>query len=185
MSEHTQALPALPLAGRTAEIERLRTAVEEAAAGRGGTLFLAGESGTGKTRLCRLAADEMLRRGGQTATGRSYPMETGVPYAPFSDALAEIIRTLDPASLATLTRGGEAELASLFPALAPAERLAVKPALDGDPAELKTRLLWSFTQFLGRLAARKPLLLVFEDLQWADPSSLELLHFAARQVAGR
>jgi DNA-binding CsgD family transcriptional regulator len=184
MNHPSQTLPPLPLAGRAEEMERIRAAIADAAEGRGGTLFLAGESGTGKTRLCRLAADEMARHGGMAATGRCYPLETGVPYSSLSDALSEILRALDPASLATLTRGGEAELASLFPALAPAERPTRAP-LDGDPAELKTRLLWSFTQFLGRLGARRPLLLVLEDLQWADPSSLELLHFAARQVAGR
>jgi DNA-binding CsgD family transcriptional regulator/tetratricopeptide (TPR) repeat protein len=183
MSQPAPALPHLPLVGRTEHTERLRAAIADAAEGRGGTLFLAGESGVGKTRLARMAAEEMARRGGIAATGRCYPMETGVPYSSVSDALGEILRGLEPASLATLTRGGEAELASLFPSLAPAQ--AARPALDGDPAELKTRLLWSFTQFLGRLAARRPLLLVLEDLQWADPSSLELLHFAARQVAGR
>jgi DNA-binding CsgD family transcriptional regulator/tetratricopeptide (TPR) repeat protein len=183
MTQPAPPLPHLPLVGRTDQIERLRAAIADAAEGRGGTLFLAGESGVGKTRLARMAAEEMARRGGAAATGRCYPMETGVPYSSVSDALAEILRGLEPASLATLTRGGEAELASLFPALAPPE--AARPALDGDPAELKTRLLWSFTQFLARLAARRPLLLVLEDLQWADPSSLELLHFAARQVAGR
>ncbi|MDB4948629.1 MAG: hypothetical protein JWM27_1278 [Gemmatimonadetes bacterium] len=183
MTHAVPTLPPLPLVGRADEIERLRAAVEDAAEGRGGTLFLAGESGVGKTRLARLAAEEMARRGGVAATGRCYPMETGVPYSSVSDALGAILRVIEPASLATLTRGGEAELASLFPSLAPAD--AARPSLDGDPAELKTRLLWSFTQFLGRLAARRPLLLVLEDLQWADPSSLELLHFAARQVSGR
>jgi DNA-binding CsgD family transcriptional regulator len=50
---------------------------------------------------------------------------------------------------------------------------------------MKTRLLWSFTEFVGRLAARRPLLLLIDDLQWADASSLELLHFAARHLGDR
>src|SRR5690606_8943404 len=49
-------------------------------------------------------------------------------------------------------------------------------------AEVKARLLWNFTQFVSRLAARKPVLLVLDDLQWLDASSLELLHFLARQT---
>jgi tetratricopeptide (TPR) repeat protein len=173
-------LPPVPLVGRAADLERLRGALSAAFGGAGTTLFLAGESGTGKSRLARTLAEEAARRGGAVAVGRGYPVETGIPYALFADALLPLLRSLEPAALATLTRGGEAELAHLFPALAPAER--VRPSLEGDPAELKTRLLWNFTQFLGRLAARQPLLLVLEDLQWADPSSLELLHFVARQV---
>jgi hypothetical protein len=47
---------------------------------------------------------------------------------------------------------------------------------------VKSRLHWSFTQFLGQLAAQRPILLVLENLQWADSSSLELLHFVARQM---
>ena len=47
---------------------------------------------------------------------------------------------------------------------------------------MKARLYWSFTQFLGQLAAQRPILLVLENLQWADSSSLELLHFVARQI---
>ncbi|HEU4879777.1 MAG TPA: tetratricopeptide repeat protein, partial [Gemmatimonadaceae bacterium] len=53
-----------------------------------------------------------------------------------------------------------------------------------DPSELKARLLWNFTQFLGRLSARQPLCIVLENLQWADASSLELLHFVARNISG-
>jgi tetratricopeptide (TPR) repeat protein/energy-coupling factor transporter ATP-binding protein EcfA2 len=173
-------LPALPLVGRAADLETLRAALTAARGGEGSTLFLVGESGTGKSRLVRTLAEEAARRGGAVAVGRGYPVETGIPYALFADALLPLLRSLEPSTLATLTRGGEAELAHLFPALAPAER--VRPSSEGDPAELKTRLLWNFAQLLGRLAARHPLLLVLEDLQWADPSSLELLHFTARQI---
>ncbi|PYO76125.1 MAG: hypothetical protein DMD63_15130, partial [Gemmatimonadetes bacterium] len=49
--------------------------------------------------------------------------------------------------------------------------------------EIKARLLWNFTQFLGRLSAKQPLFIVLENLQWADASSLELFHFIARQIA--
>jgi DNA-binding CsgD family transcriptional regulator/tetratricopeptide (TPR) repeat protein len=69
----------------------------------------------------------------------------------------------------------------LFPTLgAVGERQ--RASAGADPAELKARLLWNFTQFLGRLSAKQPLLIVLENLQWADASSLELLHFVARQI---
>ncbi len=119
-------------------------------------------------------------RGFVVATGRAYPVETGVPYAVFSDVLLPILRAVEPSLLTLLTRGGTAELAQLFPALeVPRE---ASGAGRGDPAELKARLLWNFAQFLARFAAKRPLVLILENLQWADSASLEMLHFVARQV---
>ena len=108
-------------------------------------------------------------------------METGIPYALFADAFVPFLKTLEPSALSVLTRGGVGELAYLFPALGSRgdrERIAA----GSDASELKARLQWNFTQFLGRLSARKPLLIVLENLQWADASSLELFHFVARQI---
>ncbi|HUF28031.1 MAG TPA: AAA family ATPase [Gemmatimonadaceae bacterium] len=177
----TQSTPlaSFPLVGRSEELASLAARLDAAESGRGGTLFLVGEGGVGKTRLVKTLSDRAEHRGWCVAIGRAYPVETGVPYAPFSDALLPILRGLDAAAISLLTRGGSAELQALFPALG--ER-ALGAMPRGDPAEVKARLLWTFTQFLSRLAARKPLLLVLENLQWADASSLELLHFAARQV---
>ena len=126
--------------------------------------------------------DEAARRGWRTATGRAYPVEKGVPYALLADALLPIVRSMDPATLAVMSRGGTAELARLFPVLDFQNEARV---MRGDSDDLKPRLLWKFSQFLGRVAARAPLLLVLENLQWADASSLELLHFTARQLAGQ
>jgi DNA-binding CsgD family transcriptional regulator/tetratricopeptide (TPR) repeat protein len=158
----------------------LTRTIDEAAKGAGRSVFLVGEGGIGKTRLAAAAADRAAKRGWNVAIGRSYPVESGVPYALFADALLPLVRNLEPATLAVLTRGGAAELGYIFPNLgAPGERLR---ASGGDPSEVKARLLWNFTQFLGRLATKQPLFIVLENLQWADASSLELLHFVARQI---
>ncbi len=172
----------LPLIGRDAELAMLLQALANTGAGRGFTVILAGEGGIGKTRLAKAAADQADRKKWQVALGRAYPVETGVPYALFSDALLPILRKFDASTLQVLSRGGGAELAYLFPALVPAqERLSA--AGRGDPAEFKARLLWNFTQFLVRLSAKQPLVLVLENLQWADAASLELLHFVSRQIS--
>src|SRR5687767_2289551 len=187
-SEHARSIPSapglfnLPLIGRDTELAMLSQALANTAASRGCTVILAGEGGIGKTRLAKATADEAERRKCQVALGRAYPVETGVPYALFSDALLPILRKFDASTLQVLTRGGSAELAYLFPALVPAQE-RVSAAGRGDPAEFKARLFWNFTQFLVRLAAKQPLLLVLENLQWADAASLELLHFVARQIS--
>ncbi len=172
--------PSEILVGRSAELQTLSTALTDADAGHGQTVFVVGESGIGKTRLVAAAAEQAGRRGFTVATGRAYPVETGVPYAVFSDALLPVLRSVEPSVLTLLTRGGTAELAQLFPAFEGGARAATVPR--GDPAEIKARLLWNFAQFLSRLSAKRPLLLVLENLQWADSASLEMLHFVARQI---
>jgi DNA-binding CsgD family transcriptional regulator len=172
-------LPQLPLVGRSDELAALNAALAGAEGGAGGTVFLVGESGVGKTRLAASLAEAAAQRGFTVASGRAYPVETGVPYAVLSDALLPVLRTLEPAVLSLLTRGGLAELTQLFPALQSGERPSTP---RGDPAELKGRLLWNFAQFLSRFSGRRALLLVLENLQWADASSLEALHFVARQI---
>jgi DNA-binding CsgD family transcriptional regulator/tetratricopeptide (TPR) repeat protein len=94
--------------------------------------------------------------------------------------MVPLLRTVEPSVLTLLTRGGTADLVQLFPALDTSARSA--SGSRGDPAELKARLLWNFAQFLARYTAKRPLLVILENLQWADSASLEMLHFVSRQV---
>jgi len=179
-----QALAPFPLVGRAAEMGALHSLLDDAEKGRGRTVFLSGEPGIGKTRLSEELAREAARRNWVVAVGRAYAVESGVPYAPFADALLPILRAMPHSALSTLSRGGAAELALLFPSL-PSDASAGRPSVViGDPAELKTRLFWTFLQFLIRYSEKAPLLIVLENLHWTDPSSLELLHFTARQLTG-
>ncbi|NUR19803.1 MAG: AAA family ATPase [Gemmatimonadaceae bacterium] len=173
--------PPLPLVGRREELSFLSDALDRAKAGRGRTIVLVGEGGVGKSRLATMASEHAEGLGFTVAVGRAYPVETGVPYALFADALVPILTALEPGQLAMLARGAGGEVARLFPALAPEGR-PPEPA-RASPADAKARLFWSFAQMLSRMASRRPMLLVLENLQWADESSLELLHFVARQIA--
>src|SRR6476620_9594099 len=170
-----------PLVGRGEELSLLSKTMDDAAHGTGRSVFISGEGGIGKTRLALAAVERATRKGWNVAIGRAYPVETGVPYALFSDAFLPLVSKLDPATMSLLTRGGASDFGTVFPylsTLGPRDRASA----GADPAEIKARLLWSFTQFLGRLAAKQPLLIVLENLHWADESSLELLHFIARQI---
>ena len=169
-----------PLVGRGDELNALGAALTDADSGHGRTLLVVGESGVGKTRLATALADRAAARGFTVAIGRAYPVETGIPYAVFSDAIVPLLRTIEPSVLTLLSRGGTADLVQLFPALDTTARQS--PNTRGDPAELKARLLWNFAQFLTRFAAKRPLVLILENLQWADSASLEMLHFIARQI---
>src|SRR5919206_1744301 len=173
-----------PLIGRGADLALLSRSLDEAAKGSGRTVFIVGEGGIGKTRLAAAAAERAQKKGWTVVSGRAYPVETGVPYAVFSDALVPLLRSMDPSQLSVLTRGGAAEFAQMFPNLSPATDRA-RQSTGADPSEIKARLLWNFSQFLGRLAAKQPLFVLLENLQWADASSLELLHSVARQIASQ
>lgn len=172
----------LPLVGRTQELASLEALMESPAREKAAVL-LGGEGGVGKSRLAAELAGRASRRGWTIASGRAYPVESGVPYALFSDAFLPILRSLDPETLTVLSRGGEAELRYLFPALGAADD-AAPPEPGSDPDEFRTRLLWNFVEFLKGFAARSPILILLEDLQWADDSSVQLLHFIARQAVG-
>jgi DNA-binding CsgD family transcriptional regulator len=171
-------LPTLPLVGRSDELGELRALLERLHRGAGRLWLVSGETGTGKTRLGRELAAEAARLGLEVAPGCAYPVETGVPYALFADALMPVTRRLGPDGLASLTRG-VSELAFLFPWL-PGE---APPVLHGETGDFRSRLHWHFAQFLRRLAEKQPFVILLEDLQWADASSLELLHFLARQLS--
>ena len=172
-------LQRLPLVGRSDELTAVADALERARAGRGSAVLVTGEPGVGKSRLMASAAEEARRRGWQVVAGRAYPVETGIPYAIFSDAFVPFLQKLDPGTLSVLARGGKEWLTTLFSALRPSG--APVPA-EPAGADSRVQLFWNFARFLGALSARQPLLIVLDDLHAADASSIELVHFLARQL---
>ena len=173
----TRLTPIPELIGRKRELARFASALGAAAHGTGSVHFLAGEGGIGKTRLAAAVTALATEREFTCVTGRAFEVEAGIPYAIFGDAFVPLLRALGGPALQVLARGGGAELSMLFPAL--------RATADHAPtiaAELKPRLLDAFARLLHGLAARAPMLVVLENLQWADPSSIELLHFIARSA---
>jgi hypothetical protein len=162
--------------GRGRELHRLRSALTEAAAGQRRTVLVAGEAGIGKTRLgaefAALAAD-----GATVLAGRSdqYP---GVPYLPLREALGRHLAAA-PAERLRALRGPEAaELARRWPEVA--WRLPTPPAPPrADQRADRYLLLEAVSGLLEAVAAGGPLLLLLDDLQGADASSLLLLRSLA------
>ncbi|MCB1013584.1 MAG: AAA family ATPase [Acidimicrobiales bacterium] len=163
-----------PYIGRVAERERLRSLLEAAAAGRGAMVLLGGPAGVGKSRLTREASAVARQLDMTVRTGTCLDMESPPPYQPSIDQLEETARRLDATEFRALLGENAPEIAKLMPSLHQRYDDIAEPP-DLTPEQERRYMLHGVGEFLARAAAIKPLLLVFEDLHWADESTLLLL----------
>src|SRR5262245_15139148 len=171
-----------PFVGRTAELARLRQRLQETRAGRGGLVMLVGEPGIGKTRLVEELADAARAERALVVGGRCYEGESARPYGPFVEALSDYARSATTEALRTDLGFGAAPLARLAPVLR--ERLPdVAEAVALQPDEERVRVLDSVTQFLLAVGARAPVVLMLDDLHWADAGTIAMLRHVARFAA--
>ncbi|MFQ5417296.1 MAG: protein kinase [Myxococcota bacterium] len=167
--------------GRDRESTQLQGIFTRTLSGEGFVAMIVGEPGIGKTRFSVEFTVHAKLRGAQVFTGPCYEGEASVSYLPFIEALREYVRATDDDELLRSELGrGAPELAIMLPDIR--ERLPDLPEaapLEGD-AE-RQRLFDSMTTFLRRASARAPLVLILDDLHWADkPTLLLLLHLARR-----
>jgi DNA-binding NarL/FixJ family response regulator len=158
--------------GRGAELATLRDALGRARAGSPGVVLVAGESGVGKSRLLAelTGEDDVLALQGDC-------IELGegeLPYAPVVGALRNLARVVEPGTLDALPAVGRSELGRLVPELAPAGAPAGAPS--------QPLLFEAVLALLARLADDRAVLLVLEDIHWADRSTRDLLAFLARSL---
>jgi DNA-binding CsgD family transcriptional regulator/tetratricopeptide (TPR) repeat protein len=164
--------------GRKDEMTALARLTERARAGDTAFALIGGEAGIGKTRLVREFAERSAALGFVVLTGQCVELGAeGLPLAPLVDALRALVRAMPPNVLADVLGSAAEGLARLLPELAPGT--AVGPAAE----ELqKAQLLEHVLGALGRLGAVQPVLLVIEDLHWADQSTLDLMAFLIRSL---
>jgi predicted ATPase/DNA-binding CsgD family transcriptional regulator len=173
-----------PLVGRERELAVLEQLRAQTARQQGTVLLLSGDGGIGKTRLVNELATASGNAGWQTLVGSAFALETAIPYAPFADACEATLAAMDGNLLLRLTRGDRAVLTALAPTHASdSANYAGADSRGMSPAEQRVRLHAGIMRLFARLAERQPVLLVLENLQWADASSIELFHFLARQVS--
>jgi len=165
-----------PFVGRGAEVEQVHRDLTTAAHGRGRVVLVTGEAGIGKSRLVEEIAIEAQRRSWRLLVGRCHRTEQVLPFRPYIDALRASEALWDNEVLQRLAAPRMAELSRLFPELG---SHAVPPAMS---AEDHVHLLEAMSQLLRSLAARRPLMLVLEDLHWGDDMSLRLLGFLGRRI---
>ena len=176
-------MPPAFLLGRDHELGELDATLADAAAGRRRVVLVSGDAGTGKTSLVQAFAAEAVRtRGALVATGQSIEHAGATePYLPLLDALSRLCRR--PGSheiVATLRRCAPTWLMQLPGLLDDDETAAVqRRTLGATPARMVRELL----EALEELSRRRPVVLVVEDLHWADAASVELLAASGRRHA--
>jgi DNA-binding SARP family transcriptional activator len=171
-------VPTGGLQGRAEERAQLHDAWERVRAGGTEVVTLAGEPGIGKTTLAGWMAREVDREGGLAAGGRA-DEDLGLPYQVWAEALEHLVRQAPAELLETYVGSHGASLTTLVPSLH--RRLGAPPARVGGDPETERFITWASAISLVRmLSERVPVLLVLDDLHWADAPSLELLHHAVR-----
>jgi DNA-binding NarL/FixJ family response regulator/tetratricopeptide (TPR) repeat protein len=163
--------------GRDAELKRLSAALAAADRGEPQAVLIGGEAGVGKTRLIEEFLAAARDTGAVTAVGGCVEIGAeGLPFAPISTALRDLYATVGP-ELLTAVAGQEAELARLLPEFG-------EPGAPRDPRDEtgRVRLFELTVRLLERLGSDRTLVLVVEDLHWADRSTRELLSYLFRSV---
>jgi predicted ATPase len=164
--------------GRREEIASLAALLHRVQQGAPAFALIGGEAGVGKTRLIGELAAQAGSAGFTVLVGHCIELGAeGLPLAPLVDALRALARTISAEELAEVVGPAGPGLARLLPELAP-DAAARVPA-DGIQA---AQLLELVLGLLGRLSAARPVMLVLEDLHWADQSTLELVAFLVRSL---
>lgn len=182
-----------PMVGRVTELASLLTSVDRALTGRGGTVLLSGDAGVGKTRLLDELTARSSERGVRVLTGHCLDLgDVGLPYLPFVDLLRPVAADLGLAAASSANpvlaplfarspessppvppTGDDRDLGSPLP-----HRAAPPPVEDG-----RLQFFESVATLLCELAGSGPLLLVLEDVHWADRSSRDLLRYLLARLA--
>jgi len=173
---------ATAIVGRDAELARLRTLRDAAFAGRPGTVLIAGDAGVGKTSVTNAFVAETLRADPRVriVRGECVPLGgDGLPYAPVVGLLRDLADLFGEQELLRRAGVGAAELSWLFPEFGAADR-----TVDGTRPENRLRLFETILRLVEDAARQAPLIVVVEDLHWADESSRHVIDFLVRAVTG-
>ena len=174
--------PSIRLIGREQERIELLRLLDAAMEGHGSMVLIGGEPGIGKTHLIRAVLNDAARRGCFAMIGHCYEMEGAPPYVPFVEMLEQWARVVPREAFRQAIGDCGPEIAKFMPELR--RMYSDIPAPVQLPPEQQRRFLFNaYREFLARGARDTPILAAFEDLQWADESTLLLLGHLAQTVA--
>ena len=172
--------PSFPFAGRSRELAMLRALVPSEDGDAARLVLVAGEAGSGKSRLVREFAHEAADGGALVLYGACDAIVRR-PYRPFVEALDQLVRATDAETLRADLGPGGGELARLVPDLA--LRVGeLPPPVAADPDTERHRLHSALADLLAAVSRRTPVVLVVEDAHWADTPTLLLLRHLARGI---
>jgi class 3 adenylate cyclase/tetratricopeptide (TPR) repeat protein len=168
--------------GRDAERADLRHHVENAGAGRGSLVMIGGEPGVGKTRITEEISEEAASHRLLSLVGHCYETEAPVPYAPVAEIFEATARVVSRGTLWEALGDTGPEIARIMPEL---RRIFpdLPPPIELPPEQERRYLFNSVTEFVSRAARMQPLLLVLEDLHWADEPTLLLIQHLAERLS--
>ena len=178
------AVPARHLfVGRQQDLALLRANLEKAISGEGQVVAIAGEPGIGKTRIAQVLANDAGQRGVTVLWGRCHEEPGSPPYWPWVQLLREYVIGRDVDAVRATFGPASSELTEIVPQLA--DRLPFIPITPAptDAAQARFRLFEAVLASLKRAAGREPLLLVLDNVHWADIPSLRLLEFLAPEIS--
>ena len=169
--------------GRAEEMAALRTAIDASLGGQASLVMVAGEPGIGKTRLAEEAGVYARLRGAQVLVGRCYEGEAPSPYSSFVEAIRDYVSTRPDEALKAELGDGASDVAKLVSEIR--KRIPdLSPARAADPNEERMRLFDSVASFLINASKANPIMLLLDDLHWADKPSLLILQHLARHFKG-
>ena len=166
------------LVGREEQLFALEDALLAAHRGQSRLVALGGEAGMGKTRLASELAKGAQRLGFNVLWGACSEAEFPIPYLPVVEALGNYLSSQDLGLIRESLGAARRELAQLFPQLGEDEPIA--PV--GDPVQAKLRLFEAIVGLLAKPAREQGLLLILEDVHWADSATRELLDHLCRRL---
>lgn len=168
------------LIGRDEPLSLLEDALLASSRGEGRVVAIGGEAGVGKTRVASELAARAGKLGYDVLWGGCTESELQLPYLPFVEAIGNWIAEQGAGRVAEQLGPSRRELAQIFPQLSEGDA----PNAAGDPGQAKLRLLEAAVELLSIPAKERGLLLVVEDIHWADTSTRELLDHLARRTVG-
>ena len=170
------------LAGRDRELAELAATWAKAAAGEPGVVLIVGEAGIGKTSLAEALAAEAASAGAMVLPARCYETERSLFLQPVVEALLPAVTGQPAVELRRLLGDAAPSFAALVP-----EAAAVLGSMPAErvPVDMQRRRTFvSVLGFLRELAARNPVLVVLDDLQYAGQSTIEFVHYLGRNAGG-
>jgi DNA-binding CsgD family transcriptional regulator len=173
--------PTFAFAGRARELAALRALLPRTAGEGRRAALVAGEAGSGKSRLVRELAHEVAAEGATVLYGDCDGV-VGSPYGPFATALDHLVAHTEPEILREHLGQGGGELTRLVPGLE--QRVGELPrVMSADADTERHRLHTAVTDLLVGVSSESPVLLVLEDVHWADASTLQLMRHLVRSGA--